>query len=172
MLKTFEIIVGLIILCFLGVVLWQITNVEKSNQLPQIESSENYEIHESDVIPVIPEETNRESISENSIEINPEINQPTVCTMDAKMCPDGSFVGRVGPNCEFKECPVSEPFIRYGEDVSYMEEYRKDCESRGGIFNECDSACGPETDMCIAVCSMTCSIYENKLEEDVKLEMQ
>lgn len=27
------------------------------------------------------------------------------CTMDAKMCPDGSYVGRVAPNCEFAECP-------------------------------------------------------------------
>ncbi len=23
------------------------------------------------------------------------------CTMEAKLCPDGSSVGRVGPNCEF-----------------------------------------------------------------------
>lgn len=28
-----------------------------------------------------------------------------MCTMDAKMCPDGSFVGRQGPNCEFAACP-------------------------------------------------------------------
>lgn len=27
------------------------------------------------------------------------------CTMDAKMCPDGSYVGRTGPNCEFAACP-------------------------------------------------------------------
>ncbi len=26
------------------------------------------------------------------------------CTMDAKVCPDGSAVGRTGPNCEFAEC--------------------------------------------------------------------
>ena len=28
------------------------------------------------------------------------------CTMDAKMCPDGSYVGRSGPNCEFV-CPTT-----------------------------------------------------------------
>ena len=28
----------------------------------------------------------------------------TMCTMDALECPDGSFVGRSGPNCEFI-CP-------------------------------------------------------------------
>jgi hypothetical protein len=29
----------------------------------------------------------------------------TVCTMDAKQCPDGSWVGRSGPNCQFV-CPI------------------------------------------------------------------
>ncbi len=27
------------------------------------------------------------------------------CTMEAKLCPDGSSVGRTGPNCEFSLCP-------------------------------------------------------------------
>lgn len=28
------------------------------------------------------------------------------CTMEAKICPDGSAVGRTGPNCAFAECPT------------------------------------------------------------------
>lgn len=28
------------------------------------------------------------------------------CTLEAKICPDGSTVGRVGPNCEFAPCPI------------------------------------------------------------------
>lgn len=31
---------------------------------------------------------------------------PTACTLEAKVCPDGSSVGRTGPNCAFAECPV------------------------------------------------------------------
>ncbi len=31
--------------------------------------------------------------------------EPRFCTMAAKRCPDGSYVGRVGPNCEFAACP-------------------------------------------------------------------
>lgn len=31
---------------------------------------------------------------------------PVACTMDAKQCPDGSYVGRVAPFCEFAECPA------------------------------------------------------------------
>ena len=27
------------------------------------------------------------------------------CTQDEKLCPDGSYVGKVGPNCEFAPCP-------------------------------------------------------------------
>ena len=33
------------------------------------------------------------------------LNTGTACTMEAKICPDGSGVGRSGPNCEFAPCP-------------------------------------------------------------------
>jgi len=38
---------------------------------------------------------------------NPQllVKDDRFCTMEAKLCPDGSYVGRVGPNCEFAECP-------------------------------------------------------------------
>lgn len=32
--------------------------------------------------------------------------EPVACTMDAKVCPDGSAVGRTGPSCEFSTCPL------------------------------------------------------------------
>lgn len=31
--------------------------------------------------------------------------KPVTCTEEAKVCPDGSSVGRTGPNCEFASCP-------------------------------------------------------------------
>jgi hypothetical protein len=31
------------------------------------------------------------------------------CTMEAKICPDGSSVGRVPPSCEFAPCPAASP---------------------------------------------------------------
>lgn len=31
-----------------------------------------------------------------------------MCTMEAKICPDGTGVGRTGPNCEFAPCPGEE----------------------------------------------------------------
>jgi len=34
--------------------------------------------------------------------------EPVACTMDAKQCPDGSYVGRVPPKCDFAACPEVE----------------------------------------------------------------
>jgi hypothetical protein len=39
---------------------------------------------------------------------DPEDGGEVFCTMDAKICPDGSSVGRVGPDCEFAPCPTPE----------------------------------------------------------------
>lgn len=35
----------------------------------------------------------------------PSEDEMVACTMDAKICPDGSSVGRVPPSCEFEACP-------------------------------------------------------------------
>lgn len=37
---------------------------------------------------------------------NPNEQEEVACTMEAMLCPDGSYVGRTGPNCEFL-CPES-----------------------------------------------------------------
>jgi len=44
---------------------------------------------------------------------------PGACTQEAKLCPDGSAVGRTGPNCEFAVCPGS-------IDTSDWQTYRND----------------------------------------------
>lgn len=43
------------------------------------------------------------------------------CTQEAKICSDGSSVGRTGPNCAFAECPSEGPVtlgIKMGQEVS------------------------------------------------------
>jgi len=40
-----------------------------------------------------------------------ECVEPVACTMDARICPDGSAVGRVAPDCEFAPCPSVTPKI-------------------------------------------------------------
>lgn len=37
---------------------------------------------------------------------NTSQNNQVACTQDAQQCPDGSFVGRIPPKCDFAPCPV------------------------------------------------------------------
>ncbi|MBU6490708.1 hypothetical protein KGQ25_00880 [Patescibacteria group bacterium] len=39
------------------------------------------------------------------------------CTQEAKLCPDGSSVGRTGPNCEYAACPGSDTATGTGNSI-------------------------------------------------------
>ncbi len=50
---------------------------------------------------------------------------PQACTQEAKLCPDGSYVSRIGPNCAFAEC--AKPSIAQNEtDTSDWHTYRNE----------------------------------------------
>jgi putative hemolysin len=49
------------------------------------------------------------------------------CTMEAKICPDGSAVGRTGPNCEFAPCP--------GDNVGMANPASVNCLAKGGTIS-------------------------------------
>ena len=57
------------------------------------------------------------------------------CTQDAKQCPDGSYVGRQGSNCEFSACPTTEDG---GEESPVMSDIISADEARK------NKLCGPE----------------------------
>jgi len=42
--------------------------------------------------------------SEDTDSVFNQEEEPVFCTMDAMMCPDGSYVGRIAPNCDFAPC--------------------------------------------------------------------
>ena len=48
------------------------------------------------------------------------------CTQDAMQCPDGSYVGRTGPNCEFAVCPNIGTSNVQKFDVSGWQTYRNE----------------------------------------------
>lgn len=47
---------------------------------------------------------------------------PRACTMEARICPDGTAVGRTGPNCEFAACPGEawQTFVDDAQGVSFQ----------------------------------------------------
>lgn len=75
----------------------------------------------------------------------PNSGQPNqvACTMDAKICPDGSAVGRTVPNCEFAPCPTD------NSNCTCPQGYVKD-----GLA--CNPACYYSTPKCLAP-SFECS---------------
>jgi hypothetical protein len=44
-------------------------------------------------------------------------SQPKACTQEAKQCPDGSYVSRTGPNCEFADCLLGKPTSAEGQST-------------------------------------------------------
>lgn len=57
---------------------------------------------------------------------------PVVCTMEAKICPDGSSVGREGPKCEFAACPE----ITAGWKTSANSEYGFEMKYPADFFDQ------------------------------------
>jgi hypothetical protein len=43
------------------------------------------------------------------VAVIPHVQAQVACTMEAMQCPDGSYVGRTGPNCNFAACPTPAP---------------------------------------------------------------
>lgn len=65
-------------------------------------------------------------------------NNQRACTEEAKLCPDGSAVGRTGPNCEFTACPETKSMLSEAEArVIAEKECTKGSEAlAAGIYNE------------------------------------
>jgi hypothetical protein len=73
-----------------------------------------------------------------------KVEKPVFCTMDAKLCSDGSYVGREPPNCEFKACPdlFTESYIKNAtftiEEKTFKlqnGEYKEGTKYTAGISN-------------------------------------
>ena len=46
------------------------------------------------------------------------VPSPIACTEEARVCPDGSAVGRVGPTCEFASCPF--PNVALNGEIAFL----------------------------------------------------
>ncbi len=69
-----------------------------------------------DSVPMPPSQDSVPVVNDNAA---PD-NDVVMCTMDAMQCPDGTYVGRSGPNCEFV-CPSSGDAAAGGSTSLYEE---------------------------------------------------
>jgi len=63
------------------------------------------------------------------------------CSADAKICPDGTGVGRIGPNCEFAACP--------GEEVDMAIQCTEEMKSADACIEIYAPVCGLVNVQCI-----------------------
>jgi hypothetical protein len=88
------------------------------------------------------------------------VERPVACTMDAKACPDGSFVGRIAPDCEFAPCPEADGTLPTGKlaAVQCTDEQRE----VKGCTKEYMPVCGWFADFIKCVKYPCASVYGNK----------
>lgn len=55
--------------------------------------------------------------------LSSDASKTVQCTMEAKLCPNGSAVGRTGPNCEFAKCPDETAIL---DDQVLVEKYLRE----------------------------------------------
>lgn len=97
----------------------------------------------------------------------PKGEEPTFCTQEAMQCPDGSYVGRTGPKCEFMACPTL-PAVPQGYSLeNYTVEKvtgeactrASECETPGEYLIQ--SRC-PFTSLCLENrCAVVCPVFES-----------
>ena len=77
------------------------------------------------------------------------------CSKEAKICPDGTAIGRVPPDCEFEECPKADDKVTSGCDYEkdankkyigktkdVCSRIRFQCEpERNPFFDDCGCGC-------------------------------
>lgn len=70
--------------------------------------------------------------------------KPITCTKEAKICPDGSTVGRTGPNCEFAPCPDQTVGWKiytnkdYGFELKYPADFFDQNQQPKLLVGDCD----------------------------------
>lgn len=99
----------------------------------------------------------------------PATNNPVACTEEAKLCPDGSAVGRQGPNCEFVECPVATTTLNI-PSTQIANPASVNCKAKGGTSEIITAGDGSQSGICKFPDGTQCeewALYRNECKPGV-----
>lgn len=91
--------------------------------------------------------------SASNANANANTNQVVACTEEAKICPDGSAVGRTGPNCEFAPCPTNSN-ANFNANVGVVPESNTNADANVNAVTPTDTRtiCAKDADCELNVC--------------------
>lgn len=79
---------------------------------------------------------------------------PKICTQEAKLCPNGSYVGRTGPNCEFKACPLAGSSCKKDSDCPSSQYLCQEIQGSSTACPSTDPSCVPTHTIIAGVCKL------------------
>ncbi len=79
---------------------------------------------------------------------------PVACTQEAKLCPDGSYVSRTGPNCTFAECPSSGLTCLKDADCPSSKYTCQETQGSGTACSSADPTCIPTHTIIAGECKL------------------
>lgn len=98
--------------------------------------------------------TLNEAIDNTSmITVTKEIGQ-VACTQEAKLCPDGSAVGRTGSNCEFAPCPLAGLSCLKDADCPSLQYTCQETQGSGIACPSTDPTCVPTHTVIAGECKL------------------
>ena len=79
---------------------------------------------------------------------------PVACTQEAKLCPDGSAVGRTGTNCEFSPCPSGGLSCLKDADCPSTNYTCEETQGSGTVCPSTDPTCVPTHTIIAGECKL------------------
>jgi thioredoxin 1 len=115
-----KILVGLIVVVVIIAVIFVLTQSGQEAQKTNSPQNDSTIIEKDYASPtgnqgIIEDKTENGSIIPKDNPTLPKNDEQAFCIQDAKLCPDGSYVGRVPPTCEFAACPAAQTKGAYVE---------------------------------------------------------
>lgn len=86
--------------------------------------------------------------------VTPTPIPPKACTLEAKLCPDGSAVGRSGPNCEFAPCPSVAVGCKKDSDCPSSRYVCQETQGTGTACPSTDPSCVPTHTVIAGECKL------------------